>query len=125
MFNIPYVSESCAVSVVCALTMILIDVATGIAAAILNHETRSEIMRHGLGHKTGEMSCVAIAVVFEIASNGAGLGVPAGTVVAGYIIAMEALSIMENVARINPDFKKTTLYQTLKGNLDKDNHEED
>lgn len=116
--EIPYVSAACQMCVVCACVLILVDVVTGIVGAIKNHETKSAIMRHGLGHKSGELVCIFVGVVFEVATQAAQVPLPTGSTVCVYVMIMEAISILENMAKINPDFKDSRVYKALKGDLD-------
>lgn len=76
-------------------TVIVIDYATGIARAYMQAELSSKIGFKGIVKKLTYFALVAVAV---IADNITGAGELLRTAVIGFLIANEALSILENYA---------------------------
>lgn len=103
---------------------ILLDMLTGIVKALKKKEFTSTIMREGLFHKCGSLLCIVFAVLVDYAQTYVDLGVtiPVAMTVCGYIVLMEAGSIIENVSTINPEIipsKLTALFSKLNNG---DNH---
>lgn len=90
-----------------ALILMVADVVCGVANAAKNGTLDSSIMREGLFHKFSEIMLIALAglcqLLLEIDPLNA-LGIPAEVMysVTVYIIAMELLSTLENICKINP-----------------------
>lgn len=84
---------------------VLMDMITGIIKAFAGKQYTSTIMREGLFHKCGSILCVVFGVLVDYAQSIIDLGVtiPVASAICAYIILMEAGSIIENVATINPD----------------------
>lgn len=76
-------------------TVIVIDYATGLARAYIQAELSSKIGFRGIVKKLTYFALVAVAV---IADNITGAGELLRTAVIGFLIANEALSILENYA---------------------------
>lgn len=76
-------------------TVIVIDYATGLARAYIQAELSSKIGFKGIVKKLTYFALVAVAV---IADNITGAGELLRTAVIGFLIANEALSIIENYA---------------------------
>ncbi len=76
-------------------TVIVIDYATGLARAYIQAELSSKIGFKGIVKKLTYFALVAVAV---IADNVTGAGELLRTAVIGFLIANEALSILENYA---------------------------
>lgn len=76
-------------------TVIVIDYATGLVRAYIQAELSSKIGFKGIVKKLTYFSLVAVAV---IADNITGAGELLRTAVIGFLIANEALSILENYA---------------------------
>jgi len=76
-------------------TVIVIDYATGIARAYMQAELSSKTGFRGIVKKLTYFALVAVAV---IADNITGAGELLRTAVIGFLIANEALSILENYA---------------------------
>lgn len=96
-----------------ALSFILLDIVSGILAAVVNEELNSSKMRKGLYHKIAEIVLMALGVVGQYASTVAGLdGIVPDAVfqsVIVYVIVMELVSILENVCKANPNLKLASL----------------
>ena len=92
-------------AIVCA--FVLLDVVSGLAAAIKNKELSSSVMHEGLYNKLGEVLLLVVAMFV-----GAILHIPPFTqlgippevmyLVALYITLMELVSILENICKLNP-----------------------
>lgn len=93
-----------AIAAVCIL--IVLDVITGFVGAAVTHQISSQKMREGALHKFTELILVALATIIDGALMG-GFDVLGGDpvllVTCGYIAVMEVSSILELVAKYNPD----------------------
>ena len=92
-------------AIVCA--FVLLDVVSGLAAAIKNKELSSSVMHEGLYNKLGEILLLVVAM-FVASILGVypftELGIPPEVMylVALYITLMELISILENICKLNP-----------------------
>lgn len=92
-------------AIVCA--FVLLDVVSGLAAAIKNKELSSSVMHEGLYNKLGEVLLLVVAMfvasILEVYPF-TELGIPPGVMylVAVYITLMELVSILENICKLNP-----------------------
>ena len=96
----------------------MLDMLTGIVKALKKKEFTSSVMREGLFHKCGSLLCIAFGILVDYAQTFIDLGVtlPVAVTVCGYIVLMEAGSIIENVSTINPEIipaKLTALFSKL------------
>lgn len=86
--------------------LILLDVVTGFTGAAITHTISSKKMREGALHKFTELILVALATIIDGALLG-GFDVLGGDpvllVTCGYISVMEVSSVLELVAKYNPD----------------------
>lgn len=99
---------------------ILLDMVTGIIKAFKEKDYTSTVMRQGLFHKCGSLLCIAFGALVDYAQQyiDIGVSVPVAIAVCSYIILMECGSIIENVAKINPEIlpeKLTAFFQKLNG----------
>ena len=96
-----------------ALAFILLDIISGITASALKKEISSRTMREGLYHKTAEILLMSVGVVGQMAVNYTELaGVIPDAIfqsVIVYVVAMELVSILENINKANPDLKLNAL----------------
>lgn len=92
-------------AIVCA--FVLLDVVSGLAAAIKNKELSSSVMHEGLYNKLGEVLLLVVAMfvatILEVYPF-TQLGIPPEVMylVALYITLMELVSILENICKLNP-----------------------
>lgn len=92
-------------AIVCA--FVLLDVVSGLAAAIKNKELSSSVMHAGLYNKLGEVLLLVVAMfvasILEVYPF-TELGIPPEVMylVAVYITLMELVSILENICKLNP-----------------------
>lgn len=93
-------------AIVCA--FVLLDVVSGLAAAIKNKELSSSVMHEGLYNKLGEVLLLVVAMfvasILEVYPF-TQLGIPPEVMylVALYITLMELVSILENICKLNPN----------------------
>lgn len=93
-------------AIVCA--FVLLDVVSGLAAAIKNKELSSSVMHEGLYNKLGEVLLLVVAMfvgaILDIPPF-TQLGIPPEVMylVALYITLMELVSILENICKLNPN----------------------
>lgn len=83
---------------------ILFDILTGIIKALYKEGLNSVYLRQGLFHKLSEVIATVGAGLLEYGSRYIELGVeiPVLNIVAIYICVMELVSILENLAEVNP-----------------------
>ena len=92
-------------AIVCA--FVLLDVVSGLAAAVKNKELSSSVMHEGLYNKLGEVLLLVVAMfvgsILDIPPF-TQLGIPPEVMylVALYITLMELVSILENICKLNP-----------------------
>lgn len=83
----------------------LIDLITGIISAIKNKEVKSSKLRDGVFKKVGFLICYFLAFLIDYYGGivGFNLGFNVLPVLITYTCTTEAVSIIENVHKINPD----------------------
>lgn len=129
MGSIPPVplSEAQTWSILLACVMMCADVVVGFIQAAINNQLSSTKMRQGLLHKVLILILIFVCLAIEIGiSHTVKLpyDIPTCGVVCGYIIIMELISILENIARGYPQFADSQLFKLF--NLsDKDNKEQE
>ena len=94
---------------------IALDFASGLAKAWVSKTLSSTTMREGRGHKFTYIILIALAVAvevfqlhFEVFS-----GFPTAIAVCCYVCLTEVISIVENIAEINPDLQSWPLVQNI------------
>lgn len=87
---------------------IIFDIITGIIRAIYKGNLNSTKLRKGLFHKLSEVLAIAGAGLLEYGIQYINLGVdvPILSAVVSYICVMELVSILENLAAVNPSLGK-------------------
>lgn len=107
--------------VVCA--CIIADVLTGLAAAWLTQEFRSDKMREGAGHKLGELFAMGLVYGLQFALPYIGVNTSLNFVrfFTVYIVIMEVASVTENLIKMDPELSGPlgNLIETLKGVLNR------
>ena len=106
-------------SIALACVMMIADVVVGFIAAIINEELSSSKMRKGLLHKALMLVLIFVCLAIEIGiSHTVALpyDVPTCEVVCGYIVVMELMSVLENIANSYPELKDSALFKLF--NLD-------
>lgn len=87
------------------LLFMVADVVTGLVKAWRAHDVKSSAMREGMYHKIGYIGVIFLAQGIEVAADkvpGITLNVPIAAGICAFIILSETVSIMENLAAINP-----------------------
>lgn len=106
-----------AIAAVCIL--IVLDVITGFVGAAVTHQISSQKMREGALHKFTELVLVVLATIIDGALMG-GFDVLGGDPVllatCAYIAVMEVSSILELVAKYNPDIAESGIFALFESN---------
>ena len=114
-------------SILLACVMMCADVVVGFIQAAINNQLSSTKMRQGLLHKVLILILIFVCLAIEIGiSHTVKLpyDIPTCGVVCGYVIIMELMSILENIARGYPQFADSQLFKLF--NLsDKGNKEQE
>lgn len=87
------------------LAFMVADVLTGLVKAWRAHDVKSSAMREGLYHKIGYIGVIFLAQGIEVAADkvpGITINMPITAGICAFIILSETVSIMENLAAINP-----------------------
>ena len=108
-----------------ACVMMVSDVVVGFIQAAINNQLSSTKMRQGLLHKILILILIFVCLAIEI-----GIGhtvklpydIPTCEVVCGYVIIMELVSILENIARGYPEFANSQLFKLF--NIDSKDKEQ-
>ena len=100
-------------SILLACVMMCADVVVGFIQAAINNQLSSTKMRQGLLHKVLILILIFVCLAIEIGiSHTVKLpyDIPTCGVVCGYVIIMELISILENIARGYPEFADSQLF---------------
>ena len=102
---------------VAGLVMIVLDIVLGFSQAVATHTVDSSTMRKGLWHKVAYLGAWAVSWVFAFAMQFTDLGftVPTVDAVSVYVVAMEGVSCLENIAKLNPDLSGSALMHAFQG----------
>lgn len=99
-------------SIAAALVMMVMDIVTGFAGAVVTHSVSSKKMREGIGHKVMLILTIMLAVLVQIFSahiGDLGIIVPLILPACVYIVVMEITSVIENITTAYPELKDTPL----------------
>lgn len=96
------------VEVKLALAFMVIDVFTGVLKAVKNKELNSTKAREGIYKKASFILFIAFGYLADYAMEYVDMGfnLPAGATICTLIVVTEAISILENLGKINPDLVK-------------------
>lgn len=96
------------VEVKLALTFMVIDVFTGVLKAVKNKELNSTKAREGIYKKASFILFIAFGYLadYAMAYVNIGFNLPAAPTICTLIIVTEAISVLENLGKINPDMVK-------------------
>lgn len=103
------------------LLMMLLDIATGYAGAIVSGNVSSTKMRNGLFHKLGFICAIVLAALIENMCTYLDLGFQLTVLqpaVAAYIVLTEVSSILENIVILNPSLGENTFLAIFKNRSD-------
>lgn len=95
-----------------ALVMMLMDIVSGFAGAVVQSNVSSQKMREGIGHKALLVIVIVMAVLiqtFTLHIGDMGWSVPLIVPCCVYIIVMELSSVLENVCQAYPALRDTPL----------------
>lgn len=94
---------------------IILDIATGLSQAAFNKTIDSKILRNGMFHKLSYIFAIVLALSLEYACNYMELGFECKVLIplAIYIVITEAVSVLENIMRINPELSESPLFKLL------------
>lgn len=112
-------SEVAVTVLIAAFVFMVMDIVTGFAAAVKNGEVNSSKMREGLWHKGGFIGIIVLAIMVEfavahipttglesvpefVALCDTAANIPIVFATCAYIIMSEAVSIIENLGKLNP-----------------------
>ena len=96
-----------------ACVMMAADMVAGFVAAAINRELSSSKMRNGLLHKVLMLILIFACLAVEIGiSHMVALpyDVPTCEAVCGYIVIMELISVLENIAKGYPEIRDSELF---------------
>ena len=108
-------------AIAAAVFFMVLDIVSGLAAAIINKEVSSSKMRVGLGHKVVLLLFIALSLGIEVFSEHvSGLGLDGVTVVAVcvFICVMEVTSILENLCKAYPYLASSKLMSIFERTID-------
>lgn len=122
-------SETQTWGIAIACIMMLADIVVGFIVAAINEELSSTKMRKGLLHKVLMLILIIVCLIIEIGIQHTIMlpyDIPTCEVVCGYIIVMELMSVLENIAKGYPALADSTLFKLFKlGNKNEDNRKEE
>ena len=101
-------------SIALACVMMISDVVVGFIVAIINEELSSTKMRKGLLHKALMLVLIFVCLAIEVGISHAVVlpyDVPTCEVVCGYIVIMELICVLENIAKGYPVLKDSALFK--------------
>lgn len=107
-FPLMGITDAMAWAIIACVCLMLFDVISGLIAAIKNREVSSTKMREGLFHKCSLVMCIVLAwciEMFVMHVPDLGFNVPLVIPACVLIFAMEVVSILENIIKINPDLE--------------------
>lgn len=102
-----------------ACVMMIADIVVGFISAAINEELSSTKMRNGLLHKVLMLVLIFVCLAIEVGiSHSVALpyDIPTCEVVCGYIVIMELMSVLENIANGYPELRDSALFRLF--NLD-------
>lgn len=102
-----------------ACVMMVADIVVGFISAAINEELSSTKMRNGLLHKVLMLVLIFVCLAIEVGiSHSVALpyDIPTCEVVCGYIVIMELMSVLENIANGYPELRGSALFRLF--NLD-------
>ena len=107
------------VAIILVFILIVLDIASGIAAAFVEKTIDSSAMRRGLWHKASYLVVILLASTLEWAvsaggpSLGIGIDLPIVVPTCIYLGLTEISSIGENLAQIDPSLRSAPVFSVL------------
>lgn len=102
------ITDTMSWAIIACVCLMLFDVISGFIAAVKNQEVSSTKMREGLFHKGSLVMCIVLGwciEMFVMHVPELGFNVPLVIPICVMIFAMEVVSIIENIVKINPDLE--------------------
>ena len=109
-----FITDTQSWSIALACVMMISDVVVGFIVAIINEELSSTKMRKGLLHKVLMLVLIFVCLAIEVGISHTVVlpyDVPTCKVVCGYIVIMELISVLENIAKGYPALKDSALFK--------------
>ena len=108
--SVPFlgITDAMAWAVIACLCLMAFDVISGFTAALKSKELSSTKMREGLFHKCSLVMIIVLAwciEIFVMHVPDLGFNVPLVIPACVLIFAMEVVSILENIVKINPELE--------------------
>ena len=126
MLPVVFVTDAQAWGIALACVMMVADVVVGFIVAVINEKISSTKMRNGLLHKVLMLILIFVCLAIEVSISHTGAlpyDVPTCEVVCGYIIIMELISVLENIANGYPELKDSALFRLF--NFDNKKNEDE
>lgn len=119
MLPMVFLSDAQVWGITLACTMMVADMAVGFIVAVINENLSSTKMRNGLLHKVLMLVLIFVCLAIEVSishTSALPYDVPTCEVVCGYIVLMELVSVLENIANGYPELRDSALFKLF--NLD-------
>lgn len=126
MLPVVFLTDAQAWGIALACVMMVADMVVGFIVAVINEKLSSTKMRNGLLHKVLMLVLIFICLAIEIGVSHTGAlpyDVPTCEVVCGYIIIMEFVSVLENIAAGYPELRDSALFRLF--NFDNKKNEDE
>lgn len=114
MLPVVFLTDAQVWGITLACVMMVADVVVGFIVAVINEKLSSIKMRNGLLHKVLMLALIFVCLAIEIGVSHTGAlpyDVPTCEVVCGYIIIMEFVSVLENIANGYPELRDSALFR--------------
>lgn len=98
---------------------ILLDIVTGISQAVFNKTMDSKVLRNGMFHKLSYIFAIVLALALEWSCNYMELGFECRILLplVVYIVITEAVSVLENILKLNPELSDSPIFKLLSENM--------
>lgn len=119
MLPVMLLTDAQAWGIALACVMMVADMVVGFIVAAINEKLSSTKMRNGLLHKALMLVLIFVCLAIEVSISHTGTlpyDVPTCEVVCGYIVVMELISVLENIANGYPELRDSALFRLF--NLD-------
>lgn len=111
------------------IAFIALDVITGYAQAVSNHEVKSDVMRKGFWHKLALVFALVAAGLLDAAAmvetqveTGLGINAPIFEGACIFIIWMELTSVLENLCKMNTELAESKVMKLFGDDEKADEH---
>ena len=114
MIPVVFLTDAQAWGIALACVMMVADVVVGFIVAAINENISSTKMRNGLLHKVLMLVLIFVCLAIEVSISHTGAlpyDVPTCEVVCGYIVVMELISVLENIANGYPEIRGSALFR--------------